>query len=111
MVETPLMTRRRFFQALAASVVAVGLPLPAGIPLNAAVVIHQYEITKPWDLTTMYFMHTSALAEGVVASPHVPYLAFNADGTKMYATAVSDCDRAESGQRIATVEARTETAF
>ena len=35
MIETPLMTRRRFFQALAASVVATGLPLPVGLPLSA----------------------------------------------------------------------------
>lgn len=30
------LTRRRFFQALAASVVAAGLPLPIGMPVEAA---------------------------------------------------------------------------
>ena len=90
MLETPLMTRRRFFQALAASVVAAGVPLPAGMPLSAAEPIYEYEMTTPWDLRTLVAapfqkpMRTH-LPDRVKWGFYPPdNVAFKPDGTRIY---------------------------
>lgn len=89
MLETPLMTRRRFFQALAASVAVAGLPLPVGMPYSAVEPLYQYGMSTPWDLSTMFVFHTSVLAKRAVAVT----------------------TREEFGRHMPTIGARTETAF
>lgn len=55
------LTRRRFFQALAASALAAGVPLPIGMPLRAAEPVYQYETMVPWIPQTMLAMMQWAL--------------------------------------------------
>ena len=48
-----MLTRRQFFQSLAASVVAAGLPLPVGFPKASAVTPSQedflwVQVDRPW---------------------------------------------------------------
>lgn len=49
-MKIPTMTRRRFFQALAASALAAGVPLPIGMPVEAATRVRAF-VNPNWYLT------------------------------------------------------------
>ena len=99
MVETPLLTRRRFFQAGMASIAIAGVPLSAGMPvaaetsatklfaIQAAGKVHQYELLIPWDWTTAVYCGK----QSEIPYPHDCFdgystVAFKPDGTEMYVT-------------------------
>ncbi len=94
------MTRRRFLQAGAASVVIVGVPLAAGMPVEASALetlaiqsadrVYQYTLLAPFDWTTAFYDGELQ----VVPYPHdcfegFPSVAFNPEGTEMYVMGVA----------------------
>lgn len=55
--DTPLLKRRRFLSALAASVVAANCPLPTGFPSDAGNGEWYYWDSLAWEVTTRWFVH------------------------------------------------------
>ena len=104
------MTRRRFFQAGAAGVVVLAVPLPAGMPVEASAIetltitiqsadiqsadrVYQYTLLEPFDWTTAFYDDELQ----AVPYPHdclegLPSIAFNSEGTKMYVTGAVYCE-------------------